>query len=600
MDPSRDTPRDSWRCFVDHHGAVEEFDDRTGAHYISAFHDVTLYARALLALDRDRIVFHLADHQSRWHRVQITQGSMLRGRRFATVQMTLVTPPFNLTLRELDILTLVALGLSNENIAVRLDISKRTTQKHIENLFGKMQLWSRAALASYAVQQGICRLPTPGGSTGGPALGLSEIEDVAARLPELKSEATGDFQPYASRLPRANAPSRANRVRPLIIGLPYAGSGRGQTDSIEMLNGAKLAISEINTRGGVCGRPVTLETISFDSGDPASTFGAYHALIEKEVDGITAGYACYSTAVHDIVGEAGIPYLHAATMHRAVERVRDSRARLGNIFQTCASDVNYGVGLARVVNQLQAAKHWCTQKKRLAVLQPLWPDLDIGMEYLEAELGRRGWQIDVIDVASDTTDCWQRAVDRLHQLDPSVIMLASFFVEDAIAFQRAFLDNPLRAIIYDIYGPSVPQFQSELGAASEGVVWATTSGLYADPIAEGFRDRYFRAFDVLPGNSQAGLAYDRVQLLVGAWIRAEHPRLFRDVASELRTSINRGVNGSYFLGSEGQVGLAYPDDTRDQSISQAHLIFQVQNGRNTIIGPAPYATSRIRTPPWCA
>lgn len=582
-----DASRDSWRCFVDLHGQVEEFDDRTGAQYVQAFHDVTQYARALIALDRDRIVFHLADHQNRWHRVQITQGTVLRGRRFATVQMTLVTPPFNLTVRELDILTLVSVGLSNENIAVRLDISKRTTQKHIENLFGKMQLWSRAALASYAVHQGICRLPIPGGRDG-PALGLREIEDAAARLPEPGRDLKAVTRP------------RSSTVRPLIIGVPFAGNGRGRADSIEMLNGAKLAVCEINSRGGVFGRQVSLETVSFDSGDPKSTFSAYHELIEKEVDGITAGYACYSTTVHDAVGEAGIPYLHAATMHRAVERVRDSRRRLGNIFQTCASDVNYGVGLARVINQLQAARHWCAQKKRLAILQPLWPDLDIGMEYLDTDLGRRGWQIDVIEIASDTADCWQRVVQKLHQIDPSVIMLASFFVEDAIAFQRAFLDNPLRAIIYDIYGPSVPQFQSELGAASEGVVWATTSGLYADPIAEGFRERYRQSFDVLPGNSQAGLAYDRVQLLVGAWIRAEHPRLFKDVASVLRTSINRGVNGSYFLGNEGQVGLAYPDDTRDQSISQAHLIFQVQNGRNTIIGPAPYATSRIRTPPWCS
>lgn len=579
--------RDSWRCFVDLHGQVEEFDDRTGAQYVQTFHDVMQYARALIALDRDRIAFHIADHHSRWHRVQITQGSMLRGRRFATVQMTLVAPPFNLTVRELDILTLVSIGLSNENIAVRLGISKRTTQKHIENLFGKMKLWSRAALASYAVQEGICRLPIPGGGDS-PGLGLGELEDAATRLLEPGRDLKAVTRP------------RTYTVRPLIIGVPFAGNGRGKADSIEMLNGAKLAVCEINAHGGVFGRPVRLETVSFDSSDAKSTLSAYHELIEKEVDGITAGYACYSPTVHDAVGEAGIPYLHAATMHRAVERVRDNRTRLGNIFQTCASDVNYGVGLARVINQLQTAKHWLTQKKRLSILQPPWPGLDIGIEYLEAELGRHGWQIDVIEIASDTSDRWQRAVQKLQQIDPSVIMLASFFVEDAIAFQRAFLDNPLRAIIYDIYGPSVPQFQSELGAASEGVVWATTSGLYADPIAESFRQRYRQSFDVMPGNSQAGLAYDRVKLLIGAWIRAEHPRLFKEVASELRTSINRGVNGSYFLGNEGQVGLAYPDDTRDQSISQAHLIFQVQNGRNTIIGPTPYATSRIRTPPWCS
>jgi branched-chain amino acid transport system substrate-binding protein len=104
---------------------------------------------------------------------------------------------------------------------------------------------------------------------------------------------------------------------------------------------------------------------------------------------------------------------------------------------------------------------------------------------------------------------------------------------------------------------------------------------------------------VRPGQSQAGLAYDRVTLLSGAWLPTGYPRLFRNVVSDLRTSINHVVNGAYFLGSEGQMGLAYPDDTADLSISQAHLVFQIQNGHHTIIGPAPYARSRLQNPPWC-
>ncbi len=581
-----ETPRNIWRCFVDQDGHVEEFDDRTGANFIRAFRDVIQYARALLHIDRDRITFHLADHQCRWHQVRITQGTMLRGRRFATVQMTLVEPPFNLTIRELDILTLVALGMSNENIAARLDISKRTIQKHIENLFGKMQMWSRTALASYAVQQGLCRLPTPGGCSGLP-LGLNEIEIAAAKLddPQIKSTST------LSR--------RSNTIRPLLIGIPYARSGRGMADSIEMLNGANLAIAEINERGGIFGRPISLETVAFDSGNAASTFAAYHALIEKEVDGITAGYACYSPMIHDAVGDAGIPCLHAATMNHAVERVRSGGTKLENIFQTCASDVNYGLGLTRMIRQLHARGHWCTQRKRLAIIKPRWAALNVGIGHIEADLGQQGWRIDIVDIALDTPDDWNTAIKKLHGIDPSLVMLSSFFVEDAIAFQRAFLADPPRAIIYDIYGPSVPQFHGELGAMSEGVIWATTSGLYSDPIADRFCDRYRATFQRQPGSSQAGLAYDRIQLLVGAWLRAEHPRLFKDVAAELRTSINRGVNGSYFLGGLGQVGLAYPDDTQDLTISQPHLIFQVQNGRNKVIGPAPYVTGNFTDPPWC-
>lgn len=577
--------RDSWRCLVDHDGHIEELDDRTGANFIRAFRDVVQYARALLHADREQIVFHLADHQNRWHHVRITQGPVLRGRAYAAVQMSVVEPPFNLTLRELDILTLVAIGLSNENIAVRLDISKRTIQKHVENLFGKMQLWSRTALASYAVQQGLCRLPTPGGSSG-ILLGLGEIEEAAARLNE-------------PEVTPASLPRRTTRLRPLLIGLPYAKSGRGAKDSIEMLNGARLAVEEINARGGVFGRSVQLEEAGYHSGDLTSTSAAYNRLIEKEVDAITAGYACYSPTIHDAVGDTGIPCLHAATMNDAVERVKTGGSRFHNIFQTCASDVNYGVGLVRVIDQLQAKRHWCAQKKRLAIVTPEWTRLDVGIGQLELSLSRLGWKTEIVRIESDTPGDWERTVRMLHQADPSLIMLSSYYVEDAITFQRAFLANPLRAMIYDIYGPSVPQFQEDLGSSSEGVVWATTSGTHSDKIADRFRDRYQTSFQRQPGSSQAGLAYDRIHLLAGAWVRAQHPRLFKDVALDLRTAISRGVNGSYFLGSLGQVGLAYPDDTLDLSISQPHLIYQVQNGQNVVVGPAPFARSEITVPPWC-
>lgn len=113
-----------------------------------------------------------------------------------------------------------------------------------------------------------------------------------------------------------------------------------------------------------------------------------------------------------------------------------------------------------------------------------------------------------------------------------------------------------------------------------------------------FRQRYFARYGSQPGNSQAGLAYDRVGLLLGSWQRAGHPRAFEKVIADLRTSINRGVNGSYYFGNEGQVGLAYPDDTLDLSISQAHLVYQLQQGRNVVLAPAPCASGSLIAPPW--
>lgn len=55
----------------------------------------------------------------------------------------------SVTKRETDVAELVARGLSNQGIADRLLISRRTTEHHIEHLFDKLNFNSRAQLASW-------------------------------------------------------------------------------------------------------------------------------------------------------------------------------------------------------------------------------------------------------------------------------------------------------------------------------------------------------------------------------------------------------------------------------------------------------------------
>lgn len=59
-----------------------------------------------------------------------------------------------LTERELDVLKLLAQGLSDEEIAAELVISKATVRFHVTNVFQKLQLKSRTQAALYAIREG--------------------------------------------------------------------------------------------------------------------------------------------------------------------------------------------------------------------------------------------------------------------------------------------------------------------------------------------------------------------------------------------------------------------------------------------------------------
>jgi predicted ATPase/DNA-binding CsgD family transcriptional regulator len=60
-----------------------------------------------------------------------------------------------LTTRELDVLKLVAQGLSNQDIARRLVLSEHTVHRHLANILRKLDLSSRAAAAAWGVRTGL-------------------------------------------------------------------------------------------------------------------------------------------------------------------------------------------------------------------------------------------------------------------------------------------------------------------------------------------------------------------------------------------------------------------------------------------------------------
>jgi pimeloyl-ACP methyl ester carboxylesterase len=57
-----------------------------------------------------------------------------------------------LSRRELDVLALVAEGLTNETIAARLYISVRTVERHLSNVYAKLRLSGKSALAAAAAR----------------------------------------------------------------------------------------------------------------------------------------------------------------------------------------------------------------------------------------------------------------------------------------------------------------------------------------------------------------------------------------------------------------------------------------------------------------
>lgn len=557
--------RTQWSGLVDKDGNVFEWEDKHGCDFLLALPKVLEYASHFLQTEYPALGCYFSA-QSGWLRLAFS-----RHQHYALIIAEQVTLPFELSEREFQILSLVGHGLSNSEIAECLFISDRTVAKHLEHIFVKTAIENRTLLALFALQHQLHYVPTPA------CLTQSPLPVFALEHPQQAAEKPQNFA------------LNTRKARPITIGVPFVEQGLGQIDSKELLNGTQLAVEALNQQGGIQGREIQIVSAGYRVEEKDSILRAYHCLFEQEVDAISTNYACYLPEIHELVATQSIPYLHDASHSGS-----DKSGKIGNIFQVCAGSVNYGLGVVRFLEWYQHTYPKQMKRRRVVLVTVKWQLIDIGLESFIASLNKLHWQVELI-VLEKSAQAFEQAMQRLHQLEPTLIVFASYFTEDILAFYHAFILQPLNAIIYAIYSPSTLQPSQQ---SCEGVLWATTTGLPSTYAAKCFNQRYQQRFGEMPSFSQASLAFDQVNILANVWKVVDFPRQFKQVNQGIRTLVNHGVNGSYFLGNEHQIGLTYPDNTQDLSISQPHLLYQIQRGKNTIIAPSLFAEAGFQLPAW--
>ncbi|MBI3647826.1 MAG: ABC transporter substrate-binding protein [Actinobacteria bacterium] len=562
-------------------GDVEECDGAAGRRLLEAEPLLVAYGAALVASGADlvRFFWHRADQG--WMRVRIERATASAQTPSALVTIVRDSLPFGLTDRELDVLTLLAGGLHNREIAERLRASARTVSTHVEHILMKLGQRSRTGAAAMAVDRGLLHLPIPSGGLGMEALSIGTIE----RLVHGREE-------------EDRAASPVLRRRPFLLGSAVPLSGPAWSDGLEMRNGASLAIDEVNSRGGIAGRRIELVVADAEMFSPEGIREAFEELAEAEVDAITMGYMLTEgDDLLDVAVEYGSPILHAITSEEQLRLVREDPGRYRRVFQVCPSEVHYGRGFARFLQEVTASGRWSPRRRTVEIVETPVEGGQMSTRHTLEAVERAGWSVALVERVPELGADWATVASRLREAEVGAVLIADYLPGELAGFQRAFASEPIESLVYAVYTPSIPEFLTLAGRAADGIVWSTVTGTYSDPLGSRFAGRFAQAFGRPPGRSHAGIAYDEVHLLAHAWAEVGNPRDFEAVAQHLRRGAHRGVNGAYFF-DEDQSALAYPDMTLDPSLGQAHLVLQVRHARHRILGPPPYTEASFERPSW--
>jgi DNA-binding NarL/FixJ family response regulator len=142
---------------------VKKISPRTQVVVLTSYHDdihifPALKAGAVAYILKDMKMDKLADAVQRAVRGETTLHPLVAERVLRNLRgETNGDEPLltELTEREMDVLKLIANGLSNSQIAEKLVISEYTVKGHVSNILSKLHLLDRTQAAVYAWQKGI-------------------------------------------------------------------------------------------------------------------------------------------------------------------------------------------------------------------------------------------------------------------------------------------------------------------------------------------------------------------------------------------------------------------------------------------------------------
>ena len=375
---------------------------------------------------------------------------------------------------------------------------------------------------------------------------------------------------------------------------PYSGDGQ------EMQRGAELGVEAVNQRGGVNGRQLELVVADVADLSPELYVKAAQRLTgEVGVAAVFSGYCSNDSAEFPTYAQAGVPMFHFNTLQANVDYVKDNG--ITNIYEGCPTEIWYGKGFVPLMQSWIDAGLWTPSSKTAAVVTSNDPYSISIANAVQEDLGKIGWTTPIYEEVTAPTADWGPVLTKIRANPPGLIFVTDYIAGDLASFATQFATSPTPSLLYQQYGPSVPEYLELAGDAANGVVWSTTIGVLPDAVGEAFKELYRAKYNSEPGLSQSGCEFDIVQMWARTANQTTDPFDFPTVNKLLKEAIYRGTCGTYLF-VPGELSVPpYPDQVNDPSLAMAHLTYQIQDLQQVCVSPTPYnSAGKFQLPPWLA
>jgi branched-chain amino acid transport system substrate-binding protein len=317
----------------------------------------------------------------------------------------------------------------------------------------------------------------------------------------------------------------------------------------------------------------------------------------EKADVIFSGYHLTSGPEFDICANAGVLYYNNNTQKAWTDRYAGDPEKYWSIFQTDPNDEWYGGGFALYLNQIIEAGQFTPESKTAAIIHGDEAYGSFIGKTFEDQIKEFGWEVTMNEaITVGNVADWGPLLSKVRDNPPGILFTADYNPADNAAMIKQFAADPVNCVLYQQYGPSVPEYLELAGDAANGVIWATVLGFLPDKIGLDWVEKYKAKFNVTPGYANAPGGYDQVWVWAKAVALAGDPFDYKKVARMTEMGIHRGTTGASSFENHG--GRCYPWQVNDPALGQSHTIYQIQNQQQVLVFPDPYSQGAFQLPPW--
>ncbi len=333
-------------------------------------------------------------------------------------------------------------------------------------------------------------------------------------------------------------------AKPIKIGAPLPLTGAYAADGEHMLMGLEIAVDDLNTQGGLLGRPV--ELVKYDIEDLLAetvTASAEYLIKKENVDVVIEGYGGWGPDFITYGGKYDVPFFHGSGSVNAAKTVADNPQDYWNMFQYFSVEANYGIRAYEGLIFFQ--KEYNYPNKKIAIIHG---DLEWDLLYTEAVADfakKDGWEVVVNETVPYGTTDWGPILLKIRESKPAAICCSILSVSDIASFVLQFMENPTPSLLDISYMVVFTEVQEAVGGKLRGVMGYVTSYVRPGPENEEWKKRFKAKFGMDVPLTTPPSTYDAAM----AWAKAVNSigdtRKYKEICDYIRKNPHTGLLGTY-------------------------------------------------------